>query len=92
LIVEIDGGQHDLSSEEEAGRTRFLEGEGYRVLRFWNNEVQENPEGVRTVIAENLHRVTPTRIELLTPTPTLPHQGGGNQRTLSHRGEGRKQQ
>src|SRR5438132_8224031 len=36
LIVEIDGGQHDLSSEEEASRTRFLEAEGYRVLRFWN--------------------------------------------------------
>src|SRR5215472_15062193 len=31
LIVEIDGGQHDPSTEEEAGRTRFLEGEGYRV-------------------------------------------------------------
>jgi len=33
LIVEIDGGQHDPSSEVEASRTRFLEGEGYRVLR-----------------------------------------------------------
>jgi very-short-patch-repair endonuclease len=71
LIVEIDGGQHDLISEEETTRTRFLESEGYRVLRFWNNEVLENPEGVRSVIAENLHRVTPTH--------TLPHQGGGLQ-------------
>ena len=42
LIVEIDGGQHDPSSESEASRTRFLEGEGYRVLRFWNNEVLDN--------------------------------------------------
>jgi very-short-patch-repair endonuclease len=72
LIVEIDGGQHDPSSEREAGRTRFLQGEGYRVLRFWNNEVLDNPEGVRAAIAENLQQ--------LTPTPTLPHQGGGNQR------------
>ena len=69
VIVEINGGQHDLSSEEEASRTRFLESEGYRVLRFWNNEVLGNPEGVHSVIAENLHQVTPTQ--------TLPHQGGG---------------
>ena len=34
LIVEIDGGQHDRSSEAEASRTRFLEAQGYRVLRF----------------------------------------------------------
>ena len=77
LIVEIDGGQHDPSSEEESSRTRFLEGEGYRVLRFWNNEVLENPEGVRSVIAEHLNPVTPTRIKRATPTPSLPHQGGG---------------
>ncbi len=61
LIVEIDGGQHDLSSEAEARRTRFLEGEGYRVLRFWNNEVLGNPKGVCAVIAGNLRRVTPTQ-------------------------------
>ena len=42
LIVEVDGGQHDPSSAAEASRTRFLEGEGYRVLRFWNNEVLDN--------------------------------------------------
>src|SRR6516164_5954505 len=60
LIVEIDGGQHDPSSESEASRTRFLEAEGYRVLRFWNNEVLENAEGVRSAVAENLHPVTPT--------------------------------
>src|SRR5271169_6891181 len=60
LIVEIDGGQHDLSSEQETSRTRFLESEGYRVLRFCNNEVLDNPEGVHSVIAENLRQVTPT--------------------------------
>ena len=69
LIVEIDGGQHDPCSEQEAARTEFLEGEGYRVLRFWNNEVLDNPEGVRSAIAEHLQRVTPTL--------TLPHRGGG---------------
>src|SRR5262249_32003073 len=69
LIVEIDGGQHDPSSEAEATRTRFLEAEGYRVLRFWNNEVLDNLEGVQTVIAYALHQATPTH--------TLPHRGGG---------------
>src|SRR5271166_24615 len=59
LIVEIDGGQYDPSSKSEASRTRFLEGEGYRVLRFWNNEVLANPDGAQTVIAEYLRRVHP---------------------------------
>jgi two-component system, NtrC family, sensor kinase len=83
LIVEIDGGQHDPSSESEANRTRFLEGEGYRVLRFSNNEVLDNPEGVRAAIAENLHLVIPTRIEPGTPTHTLPHRGGGRKATTT---------
>ena len=59
LIVEIDGSQHDPSSAPEADRTQFLQGEGYRMLRFWNNEVLGNPEGVRTVIAAHLRRVHP---------------------------------
>jgi very-short-patch-repair endonuclease len=90
LLVEIDGGQHDPSSEGEASRTRFLEAEGYRVLRFWNNEVLDNPEGVRAVIADALHQDSTSRNRPLTPTPTLPHDGGGDQRTLSHRGGGPK--
>ena len=44
LIVELDGGQHDVA--RDAVRTAFLEGEGYRVLRFWNSDVVENFEGV----------------------------------------------
>jgi very-short-patch-repair endonuclease len=59
LIVEIDGGQHHPLSELEARRTRFLEGEGYRVLRFWNNEVRDSPDGVRAAISENLRRIHP---------------------------------
>src|SRR5262249_21607843 len=77
LIVELDGGQHDPSSEAEASRTRFLEGEGYRVLRFWNNEVLENAEGVRSAIAKSLDPVTPPLIRDVTPTRSLPHRGGG---------------
>lgn len=48
LIVEVDGGQH--SPERDASRTSFLEGEGYRVLRFWNNDVLGNLAGVLEVI------------------------------------------
>jgi very-short-patch-repair endonuclease len=59
LIVEVDGGQHDPASASEEGRTRYLESEGYHVLRFWNNEVLANPEGVRAVIVNELHRVHP---------------------------------
>src|SRR5439155_25057178 len=46
LIVEIDGGQHDPSVTSEIERSRFLESQGYRILRFWNNDVQQNLEGV----------------------------------------------
>src|SRR6516164_3241804 len=77
LIVEIDGGQHDPPTEEEASRTRFLEGEGYRMLRFWNNEVLDNPEGVRSAITENLQRDHPHPDSTGHPHPTLPHRGGG---------------
>jgi very-short-patch-repair endonuclease len=69
LIVEIDGGRHDRLSPREAARRVFLQSEGYRVLRFWNNEVLANLDGVHQTIAHELERVTPTQ--------TLPHRGGG---------------
>jgi len=49
LVIELDGGQHALDSP---ARTRFLESEGYRVLRFWNNEVLANPEGVHHAVTQ----------------------------------------
>lgn len=49
LIIEIDGSQH-IDSANDAARTRFIEGEGWTVIRFWNSEVDENPEGVAEVI------------------------------------------
>jgi very-short-patch-repair endonuclease len=70
LIVEIDGGQHDRSSPSEAERSGFLQNEGYRLLRFWNNEVLANLDGVHERIADALGSITPTQ--------TLPHQGGGH--------------
>jgi very-short-patch-repair endonuclease len=67
LIIELDGGQHG-GSQQEAERSRFLQGQGF-FLRFWNNEVLSNPEGVHATIAEDLR--------LHHPLPPLPHRGGG---------------
>ena len=60
LIVEIDGGQHDRSSQREAERRGFLQNEGYRILRFWKNEVLANLDGAHQTIAGELGRITPT--------------------------------
>jgi very-short-patch-repair endonuclease len=46
LIVEVDGGQHALDEARDAERTRWLESQGFRVIRFWNNEVLANTDGV----------------------------------------------
>jgi len=46
LVVEIDGGQHAVNTEPDKTRTEWLEAHGYRVLRFWNNEILTNPDGV----------------------------------------------
>jgi very-short-patch-repair endonuclease len=50
LIVEIDGGQHASTTVADAERTKTLEANGYRVLRFWNNDVLGNIDGVSEVI------------------------------------------
>ncbi|HSV01386.1 MAG TPA: DUF559 domain-containing protein, partial [Roseiarcus sp.] len=55
LIIELDGGQHAVRTVEDDRRTRFLEGRGYRVLRFWNNDVLENVDGVLTIIRAALN-------------------------------------
>ena len=52
VVVEIDGGHHATQAEEDRTRAAFLAGEGFRVLRFWNNEVMGNIEGVLHRIAE----------------------------------------
>ena len=46
LVVEIDGGQHGRQMEEDAARARYIETQGFRVIRFWNNDVLEGIEGV----------------------------------------------
>jgi len=58
LIVELDGGQHSLN-KRDVERDRRLTEHGYRVLRFWNNEVFENMDGVLETIAGALAVVSP---------------------------------
>ena len=50
LIIEVDGSQHLEQKEYDEERTRYLESRGYRVLRFWNNDVLNNIDEVLKVI------------------------------------------
>src|SRR3972149_4083951 len=54
LIVELDGGQHSIQINYDAKRTEWLETHGFRVLRFWNNDVLEEIEIVKELIAKEL--------------------------------------
>jgi very-short-patch-repair endonuclease len=56
VVIEVDGGQHSESVRDEV-RDRYLRAEGYRVMRFWNNDVLSNIDGVLTVIDEGLREV-----------------------------------
>jgi very-short-patch-repair endonuclease len=53
LIVEADGSQH-VESEADLRRTSWLEGQGFRVVRFWNNDILVNPESVTISILATL--------------------------------------
>ena len=56
LIIELDGGQHNKEEniEYDKNRTLFLENKGYKVIRFWNNEIDNNIEGVYKTILDNI--------------------------------------
>jgi very-short-patch-repair endonuclease len=55
LIIEVDGGQHDAERGKDAARTAWLNTRGYCVIRFWNNDVLENLDGVVQMIRTALH-------------------------------------
>jgi len=76
LVIEIDGGQHNQGTQIKLDRKReaYLKRNGYRVLRFWNNDVRENIEGVLSIICDELEsRESP-------PPPTPPHRKRGEGR------------
>ena len=69
MIVEVDGGQH-ADSEEDQERDHWLKGRGFKVLRIWNNDVLSNRDGVLEKI-----------LEILSPLPNPP-RGGGREYSL----------
>ena len=60
LVIELDGGQHATNKAHDLDRDQDIESEGYKVLRFWNNDVLQKTEGV-------LERI---RIEILKDAPS----------------------
>jgi very-short-patch-repair endonuclease len=73
LVIELDGGQHgdELHAVSDAKRDAYMQNKGYRVLRFWNNDVMQNIDGVLDVIAEAVSAPLPP-----TPDPSPPLRGG----------------
>jgi very-short-patch-repair endonuclease len=75
LIVEIDGGQH-AQSDTDRRRDAYLKRDGWIVVRFWNNEVLENPEGVLLKIAV----AAGVMFDRPSPLPSPARGRGGRQR------------
>src|SRR5215813_8710232 len=59
VIVELDGGQHAERTEQDRARTAILESTGYLVLRFWDNDVLSNTDGVVETILNVLQQQAP---------------------------------
>lgn len=55
LIIELDGSQHLEQQDYDAERTEFLKSKGYKVLRFWNNDVMNDIDSVLNVIWDTLN-------------------------------------
>ena len=60
LVVEVDGGQHLEQADYDAERSHLLESRGYRVVRFWNNQVLEDMDAVQEAILIALNKGTPS--------------------------------
>ena len=68
LVVEVDGSQHasDENTARDAERTRLLEAEGYTVIRFWNNEISQNIDGVLAALYAAIHGSADAELRSLT--------------------------
>ena len=65
IVIEADGGQHAAEREKDEERTQWLNSQGYTVLRYWNNEILTNTEGVMESIRSVCMKVPSSR-----PSPT----------------------
>ena len=72
LVIEVDGGQHQILEAADQARDSFLRRKGFRVLRFWNNDVLSNTESVLEEIAKCLDPPA------LTPGPSPADAGEGS--------------
>ena len=77
LAVELDGGQHAKRKEYDESRTLWLKAQSYVVLRFWNNQIFREVEGVLEKIGDTLRS---------TPHPAPPPQGGRVSAAKGHKG------
>jgi len=78
VVVEVDGGQH-ADSEKDHVRDAWLQAQGFRVLRFWNNEVLENIDGVLEAIMAELNKAPPPQAS--PPPRPSPIKGEGENRS-----------
>jgi very-short-patch-repair endonuclease len=78
LVIELDGGQHSekLHAERDAARDAYMRANGYRVLRFWNNDVMQNLNGILEKIVETLSAPPPPTPD---PSPPLASLVGGGE-------------
>jgi very-short-patch-repair endonuclease len=67
LVIEVDGGQHIDQEIHDNERSEFLKSKGYKVIRFWNNEVMNDIEGVMRSIEDEIKNDDP-----LLPPPNEP--------------------
>jgi very-short-patch-repair endonuclease len=74
LVIEVDGSQHERNAEADQRRTKFLEAQGYKVIRFWNNDVIERIEGVLQEI-ERVIADMPSNTDMPSPDPSRKREG-----------------
>jgi very-short-patch-repair endonuclease len=87
LIIEADGGQH-AGCDYDAQRDAYLTGQGFRILRFWNNDISANPEGVATAIIDALQSPSPQPLSREGRGAVLPSPPGRG--SAAGRGEGHR--
>ncbi len=69
LIIEVDGGQHSENEDYDEERTNFLRKKGFRVIRFWNNEVLKNIDIVLEAILKTLLEYPSPSVSTPRPLP-----------------------
>ena len=76
IVIELDGESHDFEERQNADQNRdaFFVSEGFQILRFTNDQVMSNLEGV----VETIRQAATDRLRGLPLSPALPHKGGGS--------------